>query len=130
MYEDMKENMAKVRKNKRDTHHQNNQNSNYGRSKPNNYSNSNTNGENPSKNYNSYTNSTNGNYKNLMSQQTYPNYSQMPNSVEQMQMQLRMMQMNNMYINQYESYGIFIRKAVESSDEDEKKEEVKSENEK
>jgi hypothetical protein len=42
----------------------------------------------------------------------------MPNSVEQMQMQLRMMQMSNMYINQSESYGTFIRKAVESSDDD------------
>jgi hypothetical protein len=100
MYEDMKENMAKIRKNKRETHHQNNQTSNYGRSKPNNYSYNNTDADNSSKKYNSYTNSTNGNYNSLMSPYTYTNYSQMPNSVEQMQMQLRMMQMSNMYINQ------------------------------
>jgi hypothetical protein len=117
MYEDIKEHMAKVRKNKKEANHQNNPTSNYGRSKVNNYSHSNTEGENSS---NSYINSSNGNYKSLISPYTYNNYNQMPNSIEQMQMQLRLMQISNMHINQYESYGTFIRKAVESSDEDEK----------
>jgi hypothetical protein len=130
MYEDIKENVAKVRKNKKDAHHQNNQSTNYGRSKPNNYQNNNANGENSAKNYNSNTNSSNYNYKSPQNAFTYANFNQMPSSVEQMQMQLRLIQMSNMYINQHESYGAFIRKAVESSDEDEKKEEVKSENNK
>jgi hypothetical protein len=116
MYDDIKKNMVKVRKNKH-TNHQSNQNSvsNYGRQQKGNRFISTE----PESSQSSSNASNELSNANLMGHFPFNMYGPTPNSVEQLQlqMQMRMMTMGNPQNGRCENYPTFIRKAVESSDE-------------
>jgi hypothetical protein len=141
MYDDIKKHIAKVRKAKH-TNHSNHTNQNYSQHQSNQNSQSSSNTQNnqhhsnapnhnrsykgarsnePEKVQSSYSAPVEqNNINNLMGHYGFNPYGQMPNVAQQMQlqMQMHMMTMGNHQNGRCENYPTFIRKAVESSDEE------------